>query len=452
MPRGAMNSDRLNGWKEIAAHLGKGVSTAQRWERTYQMPVRRLGREGGEIVWASRSELDEWQRTQPETRRAEQHQPSPEVPASTDIKVEHGPIDRKRRWPSVAVIGGLAAAVATIVNLANANPKPGLPANASVEPGVFRVFDADASPLFEVEIPFLIREEFLAVPPGTPGHWVNFADLDGDGATEVILLAYSPTFHPDMAVHVFGADGSERFKVRPTGSVRFGDRENAGPWRPHRIAIAANGRTGLSLFIAFVGPLEFPSLVIEVDASGTTRGQYWSNGYVQAMHVAEWKGVRTLLVGATNNDSRGASLAVFPNGQLSGSAPASRNQYRCRDCGPGGPSEFYVFPRQRIATTIDGQATAQDIRVSRAGDLHVNVGGGPPDKQGWFPESVWYTIRQNGTINALIPSGVRAYYDRLVREGLLQAPFGPADERVVFPVQRWAGERFENAPTGSIEY
>jgi hypothetical protein len=54
--------DRLNGWKEIAAFLGKGVRTAQRWEREFGLPVRRIGHEGGEIVYAFRHEIDRWSR------------------------------------------------------------------------------------------------------------------------------------------------------------------------------------------------------------------------------------------------------------------------------------------------------------------------------------------------------------------------------------------------------
>ena len=40
---------RLNGWKEIATHLGKGVRTGQRWERVYGLPVHRIGEDGFDI-------------------------------------------------------------------------------------------------------------------------------------------------------------------------------------------------------------------------------------------------------------------------------------------------------------------------------------------------------------------------------------------------------------------
>lgn len=68
-PRG----DRLESWKEIAAHLNRGVSTVQRWERQEGLPVHRHRHNRLGSVWASRAEVDAWWRdrqaqleTQPE--------------------------------------------------------------------------------------------------------------------------------------------------------------------------------------------------------------------------------------------------------------------------------------------------------------------------------------------------------------------------------------------------
>ena len=54
---------RLNGWKDIASHLDRGVRTVQRWEKEFGLPVRRLGPGRGEGVFAFRHEIDEWQAT-----------------------------------------------------------------------------------------------------------------------------------------------------------------------------------------------------------------------------------------------------------------------------------------------------------------------------------------------------------------------------------------------------
>ena len=53
------NGQLLTSWKEIAAHLGKGVRTVQRWERLLGLPVKRPA-ENRHIVMARAEELDDW--------------------------------------------------------------------------------------------------------------------------------------------------------------------------------------------------------------------------------------------------------------------------------------------------------------------------------------------------------------------------------------------------------
>jgi hypothetical protein len=42
-PDGPAGPIQLNGWKEIAAYLGRSVRTVQRWEKDFGLPVRRFG-------------------------------------------------------------------------------------------------------------------------------------------------------------------------------------------------------------------------------------------------------------------------------------------------------------------------------------------------------------------------------------------------------------------------
>ncbi len=60
----------LNGWKEIAHHLGRGVRTVQRWE-TLGLPVRRPKRTDRSAVCAFSEEVDEWLHRAPRSERSE---------------------------------------------------------------------------------------------------------------------------------------------------------------------------------------------------------------------------------------------------------------------------------------------------------------------------------------------------------------------------------------------
>src|SRR5262250_492156 len=60
MQKKAGQIEILNGWKEIANYLGKGVRTVQRYEIELSLPVRRpAGKSYGSVV-ATKAELDGW--------------------------------------------------------------------------------------------------------------------------------------------------------------------------------------------------------------------------------------------------------------------------------------------------------------------------------------------------------------------------------------------------------
>ena len=64
---------RLDSWKEIAAYLGRGIRTVQRWEREEGLPVHRLAHEKRGSIYARREELAAWW----ESRRLTLAAPSP---------------------------------------------------------------------------------------------------------------------------------------------------------------------------------------------------------------------------------------------------------------------------------------------------------------------------------------------------------------------------------------
>src|SRR6186713_2750741 len=55
-----MTSDRLDSWKEIAAHLNRSVRTVTRWEREEGLPVHRHLHSKSGSVYAFKAELDAW--------------------------------------------------------------------------------------------------------------------------------------------------------------------------------------------------------------------------------------------------------------------------------------------------------------------------------------------------------------------------------------------------------
>ena len=61
----------LTSWKEIAAHLYRGVRTVQRWEKEFGLPIRRPDR-SNRIV-GDTDELDQWLKNTFQLRPSQQH-------------------------------------------------------------------------------------------------------------------------------------------------------------------------------------------------------------------------------------------------------------------------------------------------------------------------------------------------------------------------------------------
>lgn len=67
-----MNDEVLNSWKEIAAYLGRGVRTVQRWEQELGLPVRRPRGKDRSAVIALKPDLDQWLHRMPQATATDQ--------------------------------------------------------------------------------------------------------------------------------------------------------------------------------------------------------------------------------------------------------------------------------------------------------------------------------------------------------------------------------------------
>src|ERR1700693_4511421 len=94
-PRGR----RPESWKEVAAYLGRDVTTAQRWEKQERLPVYRLQHSKLGSLYAYTSELDSWRDKQA-------------LRAATDalaVQADHQPTTIWRAHPWLLVCGVILA-------------------------------------------------------------------------------------------------------------------------------------------------------------------------------------------------------------------------------------------------------------------------------------------------------------------------------------------------------
>ena len=127
--------DRLDSWKEIAAYLGRDVTTVQRWEKREAMPVHRHLHDKRGSVYALPPELDAWLQSRRKELGDEPDETDKDLKPGAPVEAEDaGSSTTPRRFPiwlalaGVAVIGLLAAAYALSHGRAGmrSNPKSDL--------------------------------------------------------------------------------------------------------------------------------------------------------------------------------------------------------------------------------------------------------------------------------------------------------------------------------------
>jgi hypothetical protein len=87
----------VQGWKEIASDLDRGVRTVQRWERTLGLPVHRVGKGARCPVFAFKDDLHLWFRKKARASDLETTQSPPgERPAEQSVNGRNGHSRTKR--------------------------------------------------------------------------------------------------------------------------------------------------------------------------------------------------------------------------------------------------------------------------------------------------------------------------------------------------------------------
>jgi hypothetical protein len=429
---------RLNGWKAIAVYVGKGTRTVQRWEKLYGLPVHRIGREGGEIVFAFRDEIDRWMAGQ--------------AASDAGASLPAAPRGRGRAWRwtlagmvlalGVVVLGAWAALRRPPATEAPPRAVSRHPASWRLANESLTVFDAAGAPLFEHRwgSPLVDSSSAETWTPDRGPTPVTFADVDGDGRTEILVSGRTQD-RALRGLYCFEDDGRLRFTHQPRGTRFFGNEEYSEPWLAHAVFVSRRPDGSRRLWAVFTHNLMFPCVLQELDPrSGAVRQEYWSNGYIEFVAETSWNGRPVVLAGAANNDLRAASLAVFPPDGVTGASPAARPAYACRNCPSGGPEAFFLFPSLCLARR-GGQAGVLEAWVEHGDRIRVTV------MQGGGAGATYYTLGPDGSpVSAEISREFQLKHALLERQGVLDHPFGPTDDRDMFPVRRWDGRRFVELP------
>jgi pentatricopeptide repeat protein len=118
-PSQRSSGEQLDSWKEIAAYLGRDVTTAQRWEKREGMPIHRHVHDKRGSVYALSRELDAWRQSRRARLEEDEKEPGAETPIVTEGDHRRRAPQQARRWLALAAAVGVGLlAVAYVMSRA----------------------------------------------------------------------------------------------------------------------------------------------------------------------------------------------------------------------------------------------------------------------------------------------------------------------------------------------
>lgn len=462
---------RLNGWKDIATYLDRGVRTVQRWEKDFGLPVRRLGPGRGEGVFAFTHEIDAWQATSQaaHARRdsqnvssdagsgpAEDHSPDTAdgraTPGDGGTVVESGGRQLKIVIAvlAIAVVASVAwAGWSTWLAFGTPPPSPaptvqsaGKPAAWRVEGNSLVVVDAEGRTCWTHPLTSVLDvDHYGRQSRGVMG---SVGDIDGDGRREIWFVE-SP-LNGDathMRLHCFNEDGTPRWVYQHEGSAAFGSVAYSGPWTVFRTFVTEdpNNPARFALWVSSRDSSEFPALLVRLDITTgvPVGGPYWSNGWVNAVSLLRGPEGSRLLVGVTNNEKQAPGIVVLDAANIAGTAPAEAAKYRCTTGPVGEPLAVAAFPKPRRFTDTPGSGSTETV-----------LGGGEASP---IVATVTYAMTKSGTAASAVfrlhadltplradpADNYMPAYEQFVRDGEVpkHGPLAKDPTSELVPIQRW---------------
>jgi hypothetical protein len=431
------DEDLIRYWEGIAAVLQVSVKTAQRYEKEYGLPVRRKRGAKGTVIYALRSELNAWVAT---GRDSVAHEPG--TPA---------PVARTSRISLLWWLAALPVAIAALTLPRIFAPRE--PVSWRIDQQRLSVLDSRGHLVWSRYFDFALQPGGYRPPGGSaaPLDIGQFVELDNDGHKELLFLAVG-TDEYKRAFYCFNADGTVRFSVVPghtiTRTVRFGDNTFAPPFGVLRYLVVDDAPGRKAVLVISYDPTWFPAVVQKYSASGRLLGEYWNPGRLVELAVVQFGSRRYLFAGGTNNEFHAGSLAVFDWDRPWGFGPASNPRYRCKNCPPGAPLAYFVFPEMDVARVLNAWPAVWRIHQDTQDRVCAQVlqtreplaYGGPP---GLIGAAIYCFDKHLVLRSAEIVEGYRVVHGVLEAQGRLNHPVGTFEEQQLLPVLHWRGGGFE---------
>jgi hypothetical protein len=351
---------RLNGWKEIANHLGVTVRTAQLWEKHRGLPIHRLPGGGKPSVFSTTEELEAWIHCNPD-------RPAPET-RPTDGR--HAPSSGQLRIVAIVATLVVISILAIIQIPSDPSTLVAEVATCSVEGQNVKALDATGGVIWlwsYEDMGEVDREERSDRPE------CIVQDVNADGRSEVLFLYLGNDRYRNDARLICKTPGETRsLWEHPLGRRLEKNGRVFSAAYIGRLVRPVEIRGTLHLIVVTRHSPSYPSEIVLLDArSGALVDRYSHPGHLEniALGDLDLDGTNELLVGGINNPGPGPGRPVLILLDLPFTSEHGRSRRSEDFFGNPGPQEllYLSLPRSDADEAAGLPAEVREVGISDEG-------------------------------------------------------------------------------------
>lgn len=350
MPKISRKENILQSWKEISNYLGCDRRTCQRWEKRFNLPVRRLG-ENISTVFAYKDEIDLWlkQKTKTELKN----------PETKSFKL---------KYAVILFFILLAASISLSLILDFSRNNNGNPADFRIDNSRLIILNRNGRDLWTFDTGlkdlrdeqsyrdhFQKKKKSLRQKPWLPFQHTQIllphiiiSDLENDGKSEVLFSYQTKNDRGDAQLICFDYDGSIRWKKRMGGNIDYGKTSISNDYYIFGMDTLDTDGDGTNEILGIAYHILFePTQVLLLDHEGKKLGEYWNAGRIEDYVLADLdgRGAKNIVLAGMNNEYGKGCLIVLDAANVNGASPQSQEDYVFHKKQEGIEKQYILFPR-----------------------------------------------------------------------------------------------------------
>ena len=354
MPPNKVNNQNLNktkfdSWKEIADYLDRHITTCQRWEIEFGLPVHRLDDSPRARVFAYKVEIDIW--------------------------LNERERKRKKTHKSLSILILISITIALLL-IALIKP-PSRAADFKIQGSKLIILDERQREMwtYETDINDLEKEatyrnRFQKKRIINGVHYlpyIIFKDINGDRHREILFTRQTVYSEEDILI-CFDTKGKTLWNYKVGKKKIFGGKTYTDDYTILGFDIVNIDNRGDPEIIMIANhKSSFPSQIVILNSIGKLVGQYWNSGHIKDFSIIDLDndGVNEIILSGINEEWNRPCCVILDYSCINGVSPQTQDYYKCSDVRPHREKYYFLMPINAVDSITGINRCIKQIEINK---------------------------------------------------------------------------------------